>query len=194
MVWIWGSPRETADFGAIDYGFDPIPNVKGLTKFASERITINTRATFKSRNSASRFTALHAPPTSTTVTIDRTWQDIILAFVPRDRVQFLPARIIARGENCDDFSVLIPFDRVIGIDKRRSEIQRIIENEHGTHIFSIKKLVLLPECLGNLHLARDKQMDSMLFVSNELKEALSATGQDSCFYSVDEYNELFATK
>ena len=193
MVWIWDNPREFLDFGAVSYGFDPETNVKGLTEFATQRITIDTRGIFKSRNSVKRFKALHAPPTSTTTTVDELWKDIILGFVPADRIQFIPAHIIARGETCDDFFVMIPFDRVIGIDKHRSEIRRMIENEHGTHIFSIKKLVLLPDCLGGLHLARDKQMSSMLLVSDELKEALSATGQDSPFYSVDQYNEWFTS-
>lgn len=194
MVWIWRSPRETLDFGAVDYGFDPQPEVKGFTKFAREPITIATRGIFRSRNSLKRFKSLHAPPTSTTITVDDLWKNIVLDFVPADRIQFIPARITGRGgETCDDFFVMIPFDRVIGIDKHKSEIRRMIENEHGTHIFSIKKLVLLPDCLGDLHLARDKQMDSMLLVSDALKEALSATGQDSPFYSVEEYNDQFTS-
>ncbi|PZF75502.1 hypothetical protein DK847_18485 [Aestuariivirga litoralis] len=101
--------------------------------------------------------------------------------------------MIARGGICDDFSVMIPFDRVVGIDKHRSDISRMIDNEHGTHIFAIKKLVLRPGCLGELHMARDKQMDSMLLVSDKLMEALSGTGQDSCFSSVDEYNEFLTS-
>ena len=191
MVWIWSYPRETSDFGAVNYGFDPQPHIRGLVEFSAEPITDDTRAIFKSRNAARRFRGLHAPPTSTTVTVDGLWKDIILRFVPADRIQFIPARIIARGEICDDFSVMIPFDRVIGIDKHKSEIRRLIENEHGTHIFSIKKLVLMPDSLGNLHLARDRQMDSMLLVSDDLRNALAATGQDSPFYTVDEYNERF---
>lgn len=45
----------------------------------------------------------------TTVTVDLLWQDIIVSLVPIERVQFLPARILARGEICGDFSVMIPF-------------------------------------------------------------------------------------
>lgn len=189
MFWIWDYPRETSDFGAVNYGFDPQPCIKGLVEFSRERITTETRAIFKSRNAVNRFRSLHAPPTSTTVTVDRLWEDIILRFVPADRIQFIPARIVARGETCDDFSVMIPFDRVIGVDKNKSDIRRMIVNEHGTHIFSVKRLVLLPNCLGRLHLARDKQMDSMLLVSDDLRNALASTGQDSPFYTVDEYNE-----
>lgn len=58
----------------------------------------------------------------------------------------------------------------------------MIENEHGTDIFSIKKFALVPDCLGRRYLAPDTQMDSMLSVSDVLKGALFATGQDSCFY------------
>ena len=64
----------------------------------------------------------------------------------------------------------------------------MIENEHGTHLVSVEKLVLLPNCLGRLHLARDNQAVTFLYVSDELRNALTATGQDSPFYTVEEYN------
>lgn len=191
MVWIWNYPRETQDFGSVFYGFDPDPQVKGLAEFSAEKITVSTRAIFKSRYSLKRFKALHAPPTSTIIAVDGIWREILRSYVSDNQIQFIPAHIIARGETCDDYSVMIPFDRVVGIDKQNSEIRRMIENERGVHIFSIKKLVLKQNCLGSLHLARDVQMSSLLLVSDELKEALSATGQDSCFYSIDEYNKEF---
>lgn len=191
MVWIWSEPREISNFDAVYCGCDPRPHTKGLVEFSEKRIEDCTRALFETSNVANRFRGLHAPPTSTLITVDSLWKDIVMQFVPENRIQFIPAQIMARGEICDDFSVMIPFDRVVGIDKQNSEIRRMVVNEHGTHIFSIKKLVLLPGCLGNLHLARDKQMDSMLLVSDDLRNSLAATGQESPFYTVEEYNERF---
>lgn len=187
MVWIWRWPRESGEFNADFCGFEPDPDVRGLPQFATEPLPPGTRAILKSRYSLKHFLILHNPPVNE-VTVDRLWRDIILKFVPSDRLQFVPAHLTARGKICDDFFVVLPFDRVIGIDKHRSAVSDMIENEHGTHIFSVEKLVLLPDCLGRLHLARDEQKSSMLYVSDELRNALAATGQDSPFYTVEEYN------
>jgi hypothetical protein len=192
MVWIWHWPRESFDFCADFYGFEPDPDVKGLPQFARAPLPPGTTANFKSRFSRKRFVKLHCPPTNE-VTVDRLWRDIILSYVPADRIQFVPARIMARGEACDDFFVMLPFDRVIGIDKHRSAISSMVENKHGTHIFGVEKLVLLPNCLGGLHLARDQQAVTMLYVSDELRNALAATGQNSPFYTVEDYNRENST-
>lgn len=191
MVWIWKFPREGNEFDAVNFGFDPPTGIRGPDHLTVEPIKVETRAIFKSKYSIRRFQKLHAPPTSTVMTVDDLWRQIILKFVPSDRIQFVPARIIARGEICDDFSVMIPFDQVVSVDKEKTEFRRVLKNEHGTHIFSVKKLVLLPDCLGPLHIARDREMWSLVLISDELKEALSATGQDSPFYSVDQFNEEF---
>lgn len=187
MVWIWDMPREYYDVDADFYGFEPDPDVRGLPQFARESLPPGTRAIFKSRYSLKHFTKLHNPPVSP-VSVDRLWRDIVLQFVPPDQVQFVPARITARGQPCDDFFVMLPFDRVIGIDKHRSAISDMLETEQGTKIFGIEKVVLLPNCLGGLHLARDNQAVTFLYVSDELRNALAATGQDSPFYTVEEYN------
>jgi hypothetical protein len=187
MVWIWRGAMGRFEFYADFYGFEPDPDVKGLPQFATEPLPPGTRAILKSRYSLKHFQKRHFLP-GTVVTVDHVWRDIILKFVPPDRLQFIPAHLTARGKPNDDFFVVLPFDRVIGIDKHRSAISSMIENEHGTHIFSIEKLVLIPNCLGGFHLARDKQKDSMLYVSDELRDALVETGQDSPFYTVEEYN------
>ncbi len=122
--------------------------------------------------------------------VDKVWRDIILRLVPEDRIQFLPTRLIARGETYDDFLHMVPFDRVACIDRNRSELTNYRENEHGFMIFAARKIVLLPDCLGTCHLARDKQMNSLMLVSDQLKEALSATGQDSVFYRPEEFSSF----
>lgn len=114
--------------------------------------------------------------------MDKTWRDIILEFVPADRVQFLPMRLIARGEISDDYFCLIVMDRVCCVDPEKSTVTRQIKDEHRFFIFGVSKFVHIPNCLGGLHLARDARMNTHLVISNELKEALSATGEDSMFY------------
>ena len=190
MVWIWRRPWNR-EFDADFCGFEPDPDVKGLPQFATEPLPSGTRAILKSRYSLKHFLKLHNPPVNE-LTVDRLWRDIILEFVPSDRVQFVPAHLTARGKSCDDFFVMVPFDRVIGIDKQRSAISDMLETVQGTRIYGIEKLVLLPNCLGGLHLARDEQNVTFLYVSDELRNALAATGQDSPFYTVDDYNREYS--
>ena len=193
MVWIWRWPK-SSEFDADFYGFSPAPgsDPRELTEFAQSPLPLGTKAIFKSKFSVKRFADLHCPPTLTIPTVDGLWREIILNFVPEDRVQFVPASISAKGGVLDIFSVLLPFDRVVAIDRQKSHISNMVENVHGTFIYSVKKLALLPNCLNGHHLARDAQMRHLLLISNELKEALSATGQDDPFYTVDEYNECRA--
>ncbi|WP_421694493.1 hypothetical protein [Aestuariivirga sp.] len=190
MVWIWASPRELYEFRAEFHGFHPEPlGTKGLPYFTEEPLTTETQAVLKTQYSLKKFRKRHSPPVlGSFAVVDELWRDIILSFVPAERVQFVPARITARGEVCEEFYLMLPFDRVVGIDKYNSEIGSMIENEHGTHIFILNKIVLHPDCLRGLHLARDRQASTILYISDDLKTALSATGQSSSFYTVDEYN------
>lgn len=187
MVWIWRGAMGRFEFYADFYGFEPDPDLKGLPQFATEPLPPGTRAILKSRYSLKRFQKLHFIP-GLDVIVDHVWRDIILKFVPSARLQFVPAHLTARGKPNDDFFVVLPFDRVIGIDKHRSAISSMIEKPHVTLIFGVDKLVLLPNCLGGLHLARDKQQNSMLYVSDELRNALAAAGQDNPFFTVEDYN------
>lgn len=182
MVWIWDMPRENDEWGADFEGFDPDSTIRGLVNYTDSPVEPETRAIFKSRTGLHKFKKLHAPPTSIYNTVDKVWRDVILNFVPADHIQFLPTRLIAKNQICEDFMLMLPFDRIMAIDKSRSDLKSFVENDHGTFIFGLRKLVLHPNCLGSFHLAKDKQMESLLLVSDELKEALSATGQDSVFY------------
>jgi hypothetical protein len=183
MAWVWDFPREHEKWGA---DVDHIASAPLLmTEDGSDKpIDTKLRPVYRSRSGIKRFKQLHSPPMSTSIAVDELWKSIILKYVPADRIQFLPIRLIARGEICDDFMWLIPFDRVICIDKEKSEITRKREKPdlNLTLIYGVKKFVHFPNCLGKLHLARDAQMLSHVLVSDELKEALSATGQDSVFY------------
>lgn len=190
MTWVWSRPRENIDWGAdIDYELSaPMNSVEYLF---DKPVDPKLRPVFKSQTGLKKFKNYHCPPTSTSITVDTVWRDIIRKFVPGDRVQFLPIRIIARGETCDDFMWLIPFDRVRCIDVSQSDITDSIVKPNITLIFGVRKFVHLPNCLGNLHLARDEQMTNHMLVSDELKNALSATGQDSCFYRPEDVPTIY---
>ena len=196
MAWVWHFPKETDEWGA-DIDYLASAPMRGSEYLQSKWLdpAIN-RPVFRSRTGLKKFKKLHCPPIWISPAVDATWRDIILRFVPEDRVQFLPIRLIARGEICDDYFWPIVMDRVFCIDPERSEITRKVQDETRFIILGVRKFVHLPDCLGALHLARDARMDSHLVISDELKEALSATGEASMFYrpeavvTIDNYFDL----
>lgn len=188
-IWVWDWPREGLEFGA---SFDHLASAPHTFTLGFNDAPVDTaiRPVFKSRSSLKRFKQLHSPPLSACVAVDDLWKSIVEKFVPPDRIQFLPIRLIARGEVCDDLYWMLPFDRVICIDKNKSEITRKLEKPDKTLIFGVRTFVHLPNCLGGLHLARDSQMLSHLLVSEELKNELASTGQDSVFYRPEEVETI----
>ena len=188
MAWVWDLPRETEFDADFDYKASAPMD---FTEYLSDKpVEAWLRPVFRSRSKLSRFKKLHCPPFSASIAIDSVWREIVEKFVPPSRVQFLPVRLIARGEICDDYMWIIPFDRVTCIDKHKSVVTRKHETPNGTLIFGVHSIVHFPDCLGNLHLARDSQMRSHIVISDELKEALSATGQDSPFYRPEDVENL----
>ncbi|WP_373476855.1 hypothetical protein [Sphingorhabdus sp.] len=73
------------------------------------------------------------------------------------------------------------FDRRICIDVEKSRVGRKIVKDGLTMIFGVSGIVHHPDCLQGSHMARDLQLLSHVVISNELKEALAATGEDSVF-------------
>lgn len=194
-IWVWDFAREIQDFGAnIDY-LASAPATGG--EYLSDiPIDAAIRPIYRSQNALRRFKALHSPPIGSPPIVDNPWKKIILEFVSKDRVQFLSIRLIARGEICDDYFTLITFDRVRAVDLEKSDVTRKIEKPGITYVRGMKNIVLKENGLKGLHLARDEQSDHLL-VSDELKRALSATGQDSVFYRPEDvitFEKLFATR
>jgi hypothetical protein len=182
MAWVWDSPLEFLDFGA-DIDYLASAPLRGTEYLGNTRLDpIIHRPVFKSNTGLKKFKKLHCPPIYVAPAVDSLWRDIILKFVPEDRVQFLPIRLIARGEVCDDYFWPIVMDRVNCIDPEKSVITRKLQKPDRLIIFGVSKIVHLPNCLGELHLARDASMIDHLVVSDALKEALAATGEDSMFY------------
>lgn len=189
MVWVWDLPREHVKWGA-DFDYEASAPMMGTEYLSQEPIDAKLRPVFRSRSGLKKFKELHCPPMSSSIAVDALWKSIIARYVSTNRVQFLPIRLIARGEVCDDFMWIIPFDRVSCIDIERSDITRKLETSDRTLIFGARRIVHRPNCLGAIHLARDSQMKSHLLVSEELKNALAATGQDSVFYRPEEVSTI----
>lgn len=180
MAWVWTRPRQETEFYA-DMDHDASLPAWGTEYLWDHPVDTKLLPVFRSKFGLKKFKPLHCPPIGVSPTVDQVWKDIILKFVPVERIQFLPVRLIARGEIFDQFMWVIPFDKVRCIDPIKSKITSKVERTDITLIFGIENIVHHPNCLGSLHLARDEQMPNHLLISNELKEALSATGEDSMF-------------
>ena len=181
MAWVWGFSKESDYWGA-DIDYEASAPLKSIEYLSDVPVDPNLRPVYRSNTNISRFRKLHCPPIGVAPAVDHVWRDIILEFVPADRVQFLPVRLIAQREISDDFSWVIPFDRVRCIDPVRSEVTQKREIPGLTLIFGVENIVHQSSCLGSSHLARDEQKTSHLILSDQLKEALAATGVDSMFY------------
>jgi hypothetical protein len=190
VVWIWDRATKNAHFGAeIDYKASaPMTSVE---YFSDVPVDPTLRPVFRSRSPVKRFKKYHSPPIGTARVVDEAWKKIILEFVPEDRVQFLPIRLIAQKEICDDFMWVIPFDRVTSVDLEKSIITRKRITISGKlAIFGFNRIVLKPECLGPLHLARDEQLSTLLLVSDALKDALTDTGDMGNFIQPEDLMTL----
>ena len=180
MAWVWGAPREIIEFGA-NMDYDMSTPMTGYEAFSDTPVDVSLRQVFRSRNSARRFRAMHSPPIGIYPVVDKVWKEIILNFVSADKVQFLPIHLIARGEICDDFCLVISLERVLCIDINKSEFSSKIVRSDITMIYGLGRAVHFNKCLNGLHLARDNRAGHHMLVSNELKEALAATGESSGF-------------
>jgi hypothetical protein len=185
MAWVWQRPIQELDFGAeMDYpASSPLLGVEYLWP---NPVKPELKPIYRSKFSLKRFKKFHCPPIGLAPAIDTTWKNIILKFVPEDRVQFLPIRLIARGEVCDDFMWVIPFDHIRCIDPNKSDVRSKIERPDITLIFSVENIVHYQNCLGGLHMVRDEQLSTHMVISDELKNALAATGESSMFYQPDD--------
>lgn len=137
---------------------------------------------YRSASKLVKFRKLNCPPFSSYIVISKFWQEIILNFVPSDRVQFFPVRLFAADGVTDEFSWILPFDKVKCIDIERSEIIDRVQKPGVCTILQMNRFWHMPRCMDNKHLARDLRMRSHLLVSDALKEALSATGEGDVFY------------
>ncbi|WP_425373502.1 imm11 family protein [Mesorhizobium hawassense] len=102
--------------------------------------------------------------------------------MPKHLVQFYPITLVARDGVTQKFSWVLPLGRVRCIDPERSDVTSKIERSGVTHIISCSYYVHHENCLRGLHLARDEQQLNHIVVSQELRDALAATGESSMFF------------
>jgi hypothetical protein len=180
MTWVWEWAQD--DFWA---EFDGERSTPALGYEVWSAVPIESgkfNLVYSSTHSIKRFRSRHCPPMGSEPCVDKVWQDIILKFVSKERIQFYPVTLLAKGGESRDYSLVIPFDRVNCIDERKSEFTSIVEKPDMTLYFGLNKVVHRHNCMGNSHLARDTIIKSHLLVSDALKEALSATGESSMFF------------
>jgi hypothetical protein len=189
MAWVWDISEQGKRWGAfMDYKLSaPFNGTESVSEVPVRKVGLPI---YKSKTGLKKFQQLHCPPIGIEPTVDRHWRKIIQDFVPANRVQFLPIRLIARGEICDDFMWVIPFDRVHCIDIEHSDITQKLEQDGKMMLFRVRKFVHRENCLGKVHLAADERMPRHVLLSDELKSALAATGESSMFYQPEDLQTL----
>lgn len=182
MIWVWYfHPLMDIHAAKSDYG-SPVQTYEALwdkpIDVARGPVRYHAR-----RSDFAALQELHCPPVdSSPPLVDEVWQRIIREFVPEDRIQFYPAEIWSGKLHTAKYSWVIPFDRVRCIDAERSDITNKIERSDITLIYSCDFYVHLSSCMGACHIARDEQQTTHLIVSDQLRDALAATGEASMFY------------
>jgi hypothetical protein len=185
----------TSDFGELGGTFDYELSAPfdGIENFSEVPVMEHksARPTYKFTVNLSRIENRHCPPADSDPVVDGVWRNIIEKFVPPDRIQFFPVRLVGRGgTRSDEYFWVIPFDRVLCIDAERSLITRKLVKNGLTMIFGVNEYVHFPNCLSGKHIARDLQQLSHLVVSDELRDALVATGESSMFYRPEDVPTL----
>jgi hypothetical protein len=190
MAWIWLNPIEDDSWRA-EFDDDSSLPILGSDYRSDSPMSIRSvLPVYRSGTSLEKFISLHCPPFGAAPVVDAVWKNIILDFVPENRIQFFPVKLIAGEVETDEFSWVIPFDRVNCIDLQKSKFSSKIETDATTLIFGVQQVRHLKNCLGNVHLARDTHDIGHLLISDQLKNALSETGEESMFYRPEDMPTL----
>lgn len=188
MTWVWHWIPDPC--GSYDYELSG--EFDSGVMYTEQAVPVTgLRPVFKFKCGMKKVKRFHCAP-ATDCVVDSVWREIILKFVPADRVQFYPAQLIGRGgETCHDYFWVIPFDRVFCIDLEKSDIRRSIVKDSLTMIIRADQYAHVPGCMKGKHLARDARQFSHLVISDELHDALAATGESSMFYRPGDVPTLF---
>lgn len=98
----------------------------------------------------------------------------ILEDICPDDFQAFPAKIVSEEDIAPAFEVnnyhLINIVKTVKtIDKPRSKLKFLDTGE----LYGAEKLVLFENCLGNIHLARDEELETQIIASEALKKAFT---------------------
>jgi hypothetical protein len=192
MAWIWLNPIEDDSWRA-EFDDDSSLPILGSDYLSDSPMSIRSvLPVYRSGTSIEKFKSLHCPPFGTAPVVDAVWKSIISEFVPESRIQFISVKLISGEFETDKFSWAIPFDRVNCIDLQKSKFSSKIETQDTTLIFGVEQIRHLRNCMGSAHLARDTHDIGHLLVSDQLKNALSETGEDSMFYRPEDMPTLYS--
>jgi hypothetical protein len=182
MAWIWTSPPSEQTSVWVDYD-DKNSSFKS-SDVLSDRLLPADAGTPILRVKRWKMDRIRAfrclPTTASAPVIHREFVDLISRYAGPDEVQFYPVLVKTFDDVSGDYSFVIPFNRVVCTDVEKSKIRLwIIPGKMG-HGF--EKIVHHPNCLRDFAIARDECFEHVL-VSNELREALLATGDKGLAFS-----------
>jgi hypothetical protein len=192
MVWNWHM-SESSGFKEAEMDYKASAPYEGYEWMSTRPLPVGeAKPIFKARASLEKFECLHCPPIGTSPVIDKAWQSIVSKFVSSEQVQFFPIRLIAKGGQTDKFSWLVPLVETEIIDVKKSKIRRQSRALDGSLlIWDVDEFVYLPDCLQGLHMARDVHLSGHIVISDELRDELAATGEDTMFYREEDIPTLF---
>jgi len=94
----------------------------------------------------------------------------VLMSLATEEIQLIRAHVIALDMEIPDYQIVVATKQVKAVDHKTSEYVYV----PGTKsIMSFKKLRCLEDCLGTLHIARDTEYLSNLYISEVLRNALA---------------------
>ena len=185
MVWVWDDPTIGADFSA-QFDDETSVVVHSLSR-PHHPLPENARVVFKSTSGVKRFQKYHCPPFESWPVVDETWKEIISEFVAPGHVQFFPVELRARSEVCRDFFWMIPLCVFPCLDLKKSKFHHYPEVKEWVAIYAGGPWVFKDDCLAGAHLARDFNFGRLIIVSDELRDALAATGEEYLFRRGDDF-------
>lgn len=181
MVWVWDYSEMYWDFDA-QFDFKASRPSDSSLPLGGKPFPPDSLTVFKSKSGLKRFSQDHCIPCSWTApVVDQNWRDIILDVVPQGDVQFVPVELRARGEVSHDFFGVIALNVFPCLDLKKSKITDGMEGKGGYIVWSGGPWVFKEDCLAGAHLVRDFNKSSLLIVSDKLRDALVATGQEYLF-------------
>ena len=191
MTWVWYLTPDDG-FPEVEMDYEASTPLYSSIEFDNPKIFPPIqRPVFKTRGNLKKFLAKHCPPIGTDPVVDATWRKIIENFAPKESVDFLPVQLSARDGMTEEFSWVICFDCVECIDIKRSKIKNEVLGPDSHTLFEVEQYVHLKDCLGDKHIARDVRNPKHIVISDELRDALAATGEFTMFYRPKDVPPIF---
>jgi hypothetical protein len=183
MTWIWADVPDETDSFYVEYLHGPdslsshllmgpnlLPSDAGRAILNGRRYSAKRVLKYGIVNAASRERVVH----------DRL-RNLISKFIPDESgiVQFYPFEIITRDGTLHEHFALIPLNEVLCTDVDRSDITTWMIPKSCA--IGYRSLVHLPNCLGNLPIARDSVTGNVV-ISDDFKTFLEMTKESGLYF------------